>query len=81
MLDGYSAFLTNLKNIYPDLYLKIISFPDPIIIGWINEISENKSMILLEDSKKVKDYFEMKIKISSIILKDINKNKKKSLWN
>lgn len=71
MLDGYSAFLTNLKNIYPDLYLKIISFPDPIIIGWINEISENKSMILLEDSKKVKDYFEMKIKISSIILKDI----------
>ncbi len=71
MLDGYSAFLTNLKNIYPDLYLKIISFPDPIIIGWINEISENKSMILLEDSKKVKDYFEMKIKISNIILKDI----------
>lgn len=71
MLDGYSAFLTNLKNIYPDLYLKIISFPDPIIIGWINEISENKSMILLEDSKKVKDYFEMKIKISSIILKDV----------
>ena len=71
MLDGYSAFLTNLKNIYPDLYLKIISFPDPVIIGWINEISENKSMILLEDSKKVKDYFEMKIKISSIILKDI----------
>ena len=71
MLDGYSAFLTNLKNIYPDLYLKIISFPDPIIIGWINEISENKSMIMLEDSKKVKDYFEMKIKISSIILKDI----------
>ena len=70
MLDGYSAFLTNLKNIYPDLYLKIISFPDPIIIGWINEISENKSMILLEDSKKVKDYFEMKIKISNIILKD-----------
>lgn len=70
MLDGYSAFLTNLKNIYPDLYLKIISFPDPIIIGWINEISENKSMIMLEDSKKVKDYFEMKIKISSIILKD-----------
>ncbi len=71
MLDGYSAFLTNLKNIYPDLYLKIISFPDPIIIGWINEISENKSMILLEDSKQVKDYFEMKIKISNIILKDI----------
>lgn len=71
MLDGYSAFLTNLKNIYPDLYLKIISFPDPIIIGWINEISENKSMILLEDSKKVKDYFEMKIKISNIILKDV----------
>ncbi len=71
MLDGYSAFLTNLKNIYPDLYLKIISFPDPIIIGWINEISENKSMILLEDSKQVKDYFEMKIKISSIILKDV----------
>jgi hypothetical protein len=71
MLDGYSAFLTNLKNIYPDLYLKIISFPDPIIIGWINEISENKSMIMLEDSKKVKDYFEMKIKISNIILKDI----------
>lgn len=71
MLDGYSAFLTHLKNIYPDLYLKIISFPDPIIIGWINEISENKSMILLEDSKKVKDYFEMKIKISSIILKDV----------
>ena len=71
MLDGYSAFLTNLKNIYPDLYLKIISFPDPVIIGWINEISENKSMILLEDSKKVKDYFEMKIKISNIILKDI----------
>lgn len=71
MLDGYSAFLTNLKNIYPDLYLKIISFPDPIIIGWINEISENKSMIMLEDSKKVKDYFEMKIKISSIILKDV----------
>lgn len=70
MLDGYSAFLTNLKNIYPDLYLKIISFPDPIIIGWINEISENKSMIMLEDSKKVKDYFEMKIKISNIILKD-----------
>ncbi len=65
MLDGYSAFLTNLKNIYPDLYLKIISFPDPIIIGWINEISENKSMILLEDSKQVKDYFEMKIKISN----------------
>lgn len=71
MLDGYSAFLTNLKNIYPDLYLKIISFPDPIIIGWINEISENRSMIMLEDSKKVKDYFEMKIKISNIILKDI----------
>ncbi len=71
MLDGYSAFLTNLKNIYPDLYLKIISFPDPIIIGWINEISENKSMIMLEDSKKVKDYFEMKIKISNIILKDV----------
>lgn len=71
MLDGYSAFLTNLKNIYPDLYLKIISFPDPIIIGWINEISENKSMIMLDDSKKVKDYFEMKIKISSIILKDV----------
>ncbi len=71
MLDGYSAFLTNLKNIYPDLYLKIISFPDPIIIGWINEISENKSMILLEDSKQVKDYFEMKIKISNIILKDV----------
>lgn len=71
MLDGYSAFLTNLKNIYPDLYLKIISFPDPIIIGWINEISENKSMIMLEDSKKVKDYFEMKIKIANIILKDI----------
>lgn len=71
MLDGYSSFLTNLKNIYPDLYLKIISFPDPIIIGWINEISENKSMILLEDSKKVKDYFEMKIKISNIILKDV----------
>lgn len=71
MLDGYSAFLTNLKNIYPDLYLKIISFPDPVIIGWINEISENKSMIMLEDSKKVKDYFEMKIKISSIILKDV----------
>ena len=71
MLDGYSAFLTNLKNIYPDLYLKIISFPDPVIIGWINEISENKSMIMLEDSKKVKDYFEMKIKISNIILKDI----------
>ena len=71
MLDGYSAFLTNLKNIYPDLYLKIISFPDPIIIGWINEISENKSMIMFEDSKKVKDYFEMKIKISNIILKDV----------
>lgn len=71
MLDGYSAFLTNLKNIYPDLYLKIISFPDPIIIGWINEISENKSMILLEDSKQIKDYFEMKIKISNIILKDV----------
>jgi len=77
MLDGYSAFLTNLKNIYPDLYLKIISFPDPIIIGWINEISENKSMIMLEDSKKVKDYFEMKIKISSIILKDTNYKKYK----
>lgn len=73
MLDGYSAFLTNLKNIYPDLYLKIISFPDPIIIGWINEISENKSMILLEDSKQVKDYFEMKIKISNIILKDVKR--------
>jgi hypothetical protein len=28
-------------------------------------------MIMLEDSKKVKDYFEMKIKISSIILKDV----------
>ena len=77
MLDGYSAFLTNLKNIYPDLYLKIISFPDPIIIGWINEISENKSMILLEDSKQVKDYFEMKIKISNIILKDVKSNYKK----
>lgn len=68
MTDGYKAFLIKLSDIYPETYLKIVEFPDHIIVGWINEISQVKEMITLQNPEQVKNYFDMKVRVSSIIL-------------
>jgi hypothetical protein len=68
MINGYTAFLMKIEKVYPELYLKIIEFPDAIVIGWMNEISTDRDMITMKCPEKVKNYFDMKIKISHIIL-------------
>lgn len=68
MLDGYSAFLTKFKDYYPEIYLKLLEFPDPIVIGWINELRDDRKMINLTEPEKVKEYFDMKIAVSKIVL-------------
>ena len=69
MNDGYTAFLIKFKEIYPETYLKMIEFPEPIIIGWINEIHQDRDMITMQAPEKVKQYFELKMHISGIILR------------
>ena len=69
MIDGYAAFLIKFKEIYPETYLKVIEFPDAMVIGWINEIRQDKDMITMQAPEKVKQYFEMKMHISGIILR------------
>lgn len=68
MIDGYTAFLVKFKEVYPETYLKVIEFPESVIIGWINEIRQDRDMITMHAPEKVKNYFELKTKISSIIL-------------
>jgi hypothetical protein len=61
MIDGHTTFLNNFKKHYPETYLKIIEYPDYIVIGWINEIQDIKDMITLKDVDGVKKYFEYKM--------------------
>ena len=68
MTDGYTAFLVRLKDVYPETYLKIIEFPDPVVIGWINEIANIRDMITLQSPEKVKGFFDVKIAVSGVIL-------------
>ncbi len=70
MTDAYTAFLIRLKEVYPETYLKIIEFPDPVVIGWINEIANVREMITMQSPEKVKGYFDMKVAVSGVILKD-----------
>lgn len=70
MENGYTTFLINFKEFYPETYLKVIEFPDEVVIGWINEISKNRNMITLKEPENVKYFFEMKISVSRIILND-----------
>jgi hypothetical protein len=65
MIDGYSLFLLKFKEIYPETYIKIMDFPDSVVIGWINEIHNNKRMITLVDHQKVNDFFKVKITMNN----------------
>lgn len=68
MIDGYSAYLLKLKEIYPETYLKIIEFPDAVVIGWINEIVGDQDMMKFKHPEAVKKYFDMKVLISGVML-------------
>jgi hypothetical protein len=69
MIDySYTVFLDKFKEHYPETYIKVIEFPDAVIIGWINGIQDNMDMIQLKDIDKVKEYFEFKVKMFSNIL-------------
>jgi len=58
MIDGYTLFLNKFGKIYPEIYIKIVEFPDEIIIGWINTFKDDKKMMTLERHDLVKDYFD-----------------------
>jgi len=58
MIDGYTAFLAKFAELYPELYIKVIEFPDAVIAGWINSIREDRDFITFRKPEKVKNYFE-----------------------
>lgn len=73
MINSHSIFLNKFKEYYPEIYLKVIEFPDPFVVGWINEISQYKEMITLENPQKVKEYFEMKVAMYNGFLQKKNR--------
>lgn len=58
MLNGYEAFLININEKYPELYIQLVEYNPDIVKGWINELTEDK--IKLDDEKSIKDFFRIK---------------------
>lgn len=64
----YQAFLKNFKEQYPEIYMKIVMYPDEIVVGWINELAHRKEYMNMEKKEEVAEYFKTKIALMKIIL-------------
>lgn len=62
----YNNYLDKLKEKYPDIYLKLIDFPDATIIGIFNEMLINK--IDLNKKEQVITFFNNRIKLTRYLI-------------
>ena len=57
-MEYYTHHLNQLKQ-YPDLYLKLIDYPNGTLKGILNELLSSK--INLNDEEKVRAFFEARL--------------------
>lgn len=55
-MNPYNQYISKIKDLYPDIYLKLIDYPEETMLGMINEMHTNR--INLEDEEKCKDFFD-----------------------
>lgn len=58
----YDNYLNKIKEKYPNIYLKLIDFPDATIKGTINEMVTDK--IDLDNEEQVISFFKMRMKLT-----------------
>jgi len=64
-MELYSHHLEIIKQLYPEIYIKLIELPKDTIKGIINDMHSGK--IDLQSKEKVNQFFKFRFKISAYI--------------
>ena len=61
----YFNYLTSIKDKQPDLYIKLLDYPDATIVGIMNDMISSK--LDLNNNDAVKKFFSTRLHFSKII--------------
>ena len=57
-LIDFNQVLTLIKDVYPEIYIKLQSQTDTRVLGIINSFVSNKLHLDINNSVKIKDFFD-----------------------
>ena len=61
----YSNYLNKIKELQPDIYLKLIDYPDSTLIGIMNDMIT--SSLDLKDQEAVTSFFSTRPQLTKVI--------------
>ena len=61
----YQVYLKKISDTHPDLYIKLLDYPDATIVGIMNDMISSK--LNLDDNNAVKKFFSTRLHLIKII--------------